>query len=114
MWWIAVAQAATLSEAWDAAEGSSPERAAAFAAAEAAAARVGQARAAALPKLQLGASYNRTDEAVVLDLGGSLPPELVALTGELPAIEVQALDWWQASATLVVPLVDAEGWARIG
>jgi outer membrane protein TolC len=108
MWWIAVAQAATLSEAWDAARGTNPDRAAA----EAADARVGQARAAFLPKVQVAAEADATDEAVQLDRMASLPEPLAALTGEMPPIEVQPQRWWQASATVLVPLVDAQGWAR--
>ncbi|MEQ1569325.1 MAG: TolC family protein, partial [Myxococcota bacterium] len=110
MWWIAVAQAATLSDAWEAASGN-PDRAAAAAMADAAAARVWAARAAVAPKLQLGVSGTQTDEAVSLDLGAALPAPLVAQLGAVPPIEVQPEAWWSTSATLVVPVVDLEGWA---
>jgi outer membrane protein TolC len=103
------ADAATLEEAWEAAAGA-PERAATIASAERAAAGVGAARAAVLPKVAASGRYTRADEPVTFDLGGVLPPEVVALIGGAPdPIVVQEQDWFEAQATLLVPLVDADG-----
>lgn len=113
MWWIAVAGAATLSEAWTAAEGHDPDLAAVAARVDAAGASVGAARALLLPKLRVAGGYTATDEEVILDIGGALPPEAIALLGEVPPIEVQPQSWWQASATVVQPLVDLDGWATV-
>jgi outer membrane protein TolC len=113
MWWIAAAQAATLAEVWKAAEQHAPELSAASAQTEAARAGVALAGAALVPKLQLQGGYTLTDEDVELDLGASLPPELLQLTGPLPPLEVQPPGWWQGSATLSVPLITLDGWASL-
>lgn len=113
MWWITAAHALSLAEAWRAAE-ENPDQIAVEAEAEAASARVTQSRASWLPKVQLAASYNRADEPIVLDLGASMPPAVLDLTGPIDPIVVQPTDWWQASATLVVPVVDLDGWLRTG
>src|SRR5688572_9850757 len=101
MWWIAVAGAATLSEAWEAAERHDPDLVAVNAGVDAAGARIGAARAGLLPKLQVTGGYTVADEAIVLDVGAGLPEELLAVVGDIPPIEVQPASWWQASATLV-------------
>jgi outer membrane protein len=113
MWWIAAAQAATLVEVWAAAERHAPELGAASAQTEAARATTALAGAALAPKLQLQGGYTLTDEDVQLDLGASLPPELLELTGPLPALQVQPPGWWQGSATLQVPLIALDGWASL-
>lgn len=113
MWWIAVARAATLSDAWLAAEQHDPDLVAVDAGVDAAGATVGAARAALLPKLRVAGGYTLTDEGVELDFGAGLPPEVAALLGDPAPIEVQPQSWWQASATVVQPLIDLDGWASV-
>lgn len=81
--------------------------------ASAASTEVWAARALLLPKLQVSGGYTVVDEDVQLDIGAGLPPEASALFGELAPIEVQPQTWWQASATVVQPLVDLDGWATV-
>lgn len=115
MWWwlLATANAANLDEVWVAAEGHAAEPALAEASVEAAQARVGSARAALLPKVALSASYTWNDEAIEMDLGKYLPEQLAQLTGPIAPITVQPQRYGQASATLVQPLVDLDGWATL-
>jgi len=108
-----LALAATLPEALTAADDHAAELVAIDADAEAARARVGQARAALLPKLALSGSYTWNDEAVALDLGSYLPDTVIALTGPVDPIEVQPQAWRQGSATLLVPLVDLDDIATL-
>lgn len=113
MWWITAAYAVTLEGAWRAAE-NNPDLLAVFAQAEAAQARVGQSRAAWLPKVVANASVNATDEDIFLDVGAALPPAVLDLTGPIPPTVVQPDRWFQTSATVVLPLVDVDGWLRTG
>jgi outer membrane protein TolC len=113
MWWMILgseAGAVTLEEAWAAAE-AGPELASVGALAERSRADLGAARAALVPKLQVQGTYTWADEPIVFDLGGVLPAELLAaIGGAPPPITVQEQDWFEASASLAVPLVDADAW----
>lgn len=113
IWFVAIAAASTLEDAWTAAE-EGPELAAAAAGAERSRATVGLARSAVLPKVVVNGLYTWNDQEIALDLGATLPPEVTALTGPIDPFVVQERDWLQGSATLVVPLVDADGWATLG
>ena len=114
MWWfVTIAAASTLQDAWTAAE-KGPELEAAAAGAERSRATVGIARSAVLPKVALNGGYTWNDEEISLDLGASLPPSVLALTGPIDPFVVQQKDWFEASATLMLPIVDADGWATLG
>lgn len=113
--WVAIhpASAATLADAWAAVD-AAPELGATEAGAERSRAAVGSARAAVLPKVALAGRYTAADEPIAFDLGGVLPPDVLALIGGAPApIVVQQQDWFEAQGTLLVPLVDADGWATL-
>ncbi len=103
----AMASAATLDEAWRAAE-EAPELRAASAGSERAEATVGAARAALLPKLQVNARYTWNDQEVTLDPASFLPAEMLALAGPMDPFVVQQRDWVEASATVVQPILDAD------
>jgi outer membrane protein len=102
--WICGASAMGLDEAWRQAEARSPDLEAATQMTIAADADVGLSRAAWLPKLALSGRYEWYDERIVLPL----PADIEAAIGG--PIVVQERDWFTASATVVVPLLDVDAW----
>jgi outer membrane protein TolC len=109
----APASALTLEEALAAAEAHGPQMGIATAEVDVARGQQRQARAALLPKLAFGASGTWNDEEVALDLGDYLPEALVTAIGPLDPIVVQPKTYGQVSAALIVPIVDASGFATM-
>ncbi|MCB9689075.1 MAG: TolC family protein [Alphaproteobacteria bacterium] len=112
-WWFSAASAVTLEEAWEAAR-TAPEVVAARADAERGIADVGAARAALLPKVVVKAGVTAYDQEVTLDPATFLPPEVLALAPPGEPFVVQQQVYGEASATLVLPLIDADAWSTLG
>jgi outer membrane protein TolC len=110
--WIGAASAMSLDEVWEQAEQRSPDLHAVAQMTVAAQADVGLSRAAWLPKLALSGRYDWYDEAQVLDFGSFETGDagIDAVLDSFPPIVVQEKDWFSASATVVVPLLDVDAW----
>jgi outer membrane protein TolC len=106
VWWLWIGGAAAmgLDQVWKQAEERSPDLQAATELTVSAEADVGLSRAVWMPKLALSGKYDWYDERIVLDV----PPDIEALLGG--PIVVQEKDWFSASATVVVPLLDVDAW----